>query len=126
MTQTRTEIKRAYRKLARKYHPDVSKEPDAEQRFKEISEAYEVLRDSEKRQAYDQLGSSWQQGQDFRPPPGWEFHTGGRRRLPATPISATSSSPCSAAPPRFAVRQHLRRRRPGGRRPPGWRLRRPW
>lgn len=66
------EIKRAYRKLARKYHPDVSKEPDAEQRFKELGEAYEVLKDPEKRTAYDQLGSGWQSGQDFRPPPDWE------------------------------------------------------
>ena len=78
---TQDEIKRAYRKLARKYHPDVSKEPDAEQRFKEIGEAYEVLKDPEKRAAYDQLGANWQQGQDFRPPPDWdqgfEFHGGG-------------------------------------------------
>ncbi len=78
---TQDEIKRAYRKLARKYHPDVSKEPDAEQRFKEIGEAYEVLKDPEKRAAYDQLGANWQAGQDFRPPPDWdqgfEFHGGG-------------------------------------------------
>lgn len=65
------DIKRAYRKLARKYHPDVSKEAKAEDRFKEIGEAYEVLRDPEKRAAYDQLGSSWQSEQDFTPPPGW-------------------------------------------------------
>lgn len=66
------DIKRAYRKLARKYHPDVSKEADAEDRFKEVQEAYEVLRDPEKREAYDNVGSSWQAGQDFRPPPDWE------------------------------------------------------
>jgi len=70
------EIKRAYRRLARKYHPDVSSEADAEQRFKEIGEAYEVLKDPEKRAAYDQLGSNWRAGQDFRPPPGWESHGG--------------------------------------------------
>lgn len=70
------DIKRAYRRLARKYHPDVSKEPDAEQRFKEVAEAYEVLKDPEKRQMYDQLGSNWRAGQDFRPPPEWEFHGG--------------------------------------------------
>ena len=69
---TQDEIKRAYRKLARKYHPDVSKEQDAEARFKELGEAYEVLKDPEKRSAYDQLGSQWQAGQDFRPPPDWQ------------------------------------------------------
>lgn len=74
------EIKQAYRKLARKYHPDVSKEADAEKRFKEIGEAYEVLKDSEKRAAYDQLGANWKSGQDFRPPPGWEFNMGGGPR----------------------------------------------
>jgi curved DNA-binding protein len=68
---TQDEIKRAYRKLARKFHPDVSKEKDAEERFKELQEAYEVLKDAEKRAAYDQLGSDWRQGQEFRPPPDW-------------------------------------------------------
>jgi curved DNA-binding protein len=66
------EIKRAYRKLARKYHPDVSKQADAEAKFKEVGEAYEVLKDPEKRAAYDQLGSQWRAGQDFHPPPGWD------------------------------------------------------
>jgi curved DNA-binding protein len=65
------EIKRSYRKLARKYHPDVSKEADAEARFKELGEAYTVLKDPEKRAAYDQLGKEWKAGQDFRPPPDW-------------------------------------------------------
>jgi curved DNA-binding protein len=78
---TQDEIKRAYRKLARKYHPDVSKEADSEERFKELGEAYEVLKDPEKRAAYDELGENWKSGQDFRPPPDWdqgfEFHGGG-------------------------------------------------
>jgi curved DNA-binding protein len=69
---TQDDIKRAYRKLARKYHPDVSKEPDAERRFKELGEAYEVLKDPEKRKAYDRFGANWKEGQDFRPPPDWE------------------------------------------------------
>jgi curved DNA-binding protein len=65
------QIKKAYRKLARKYHPDVSKEKNAKEKFQEVSEAYDTLKDAEKRAAYDQLGS-YQPGQDFRPPPGWE------------------------------------------------------
>jgi curved DNA-binding protein len=69
---TQDEIKRAYRKMARKYHPDVSKEEDSEEHFKALGEAYEVLKDPEKRAAYDQLGANWQQGQDFQPPPGWD------------------------------------------------------
>ena len=73
------EIKKSYRKLARKYHPDVSKEQNAEAQFKELGEAYEVLRDKEKRAAYDQLGQNWKQGESFSPPPGWEssFEFGG-------------------------------------------------
>ena len=73
------DIKRAYRRLARKYHPDVSKEADAEARFKEVGEAYEVLKDPEKREAYDRFGKDWKHGQEFRPPPGWErqFNFGG-------------------------------------------------
>jgi curved DNA-binding protein len=66
------DIRRAYRKLAQKHHPDVSKEKGAEERFKEIGEAYQALKDPEKRAAYDQLGSSYSPGQEFRPPPDWE------------------------------------------------------
>ena len=69
---TQDEIKRAYRKLARKHHPDVSKDADAEARFKELGEAYAVLKDPEKRAAYDQVGQNWKAGQDFQPPPGWD------------------------------------------------------
>jgi curved DNA-binding protein len=68
---TEAQIKQAYRKLARKYHPDVSKEPDAEARFKEVGEAYEVLRSPEKRAAYDRLGTGPRPGEEFRPPPDW-------------------------------------------------------
>ena len=73
------DVKRAYRRLARKYHPDVSKEADAESRFKEIGEAYEVLKDPGKRAAYDRFGKDWKHGQEFRPPPEWErrFDFGG-------------------------------------------------
>src|SRR3954468_19773336 len=72
------DIKKAYRRLARKYHPDVSKEANAEERFKEVSEAYETLREPEKRAAYDQLGQH-AAGQEFRPPPDWgqAFGAGG-------------------------------------------------
>ena len=69
---TEAQIKQAYRKLARKYHPDVSKEKDAEARFKEVGEAYEVLKSPEKRAAYDQLGQNHRPGEDFRPPPDWD------------------------------------------------------
>jgi len=69
---TDKEIRASYRQLARKFHPDVNKSPDAEAKFKEVGEAYEVLRDAEKRKRYDMLGSNWRAGQEFRPPPGWE------------------------------------------------------
>lgn len=71
------DIKKAYRKLARKYHPDVSKEANAEDKFKEVGEAYEVLRDAQKRAQYDQFGSNYRHGQSFNPPPGWEEDIGG-------------------------------------------------
>jgi len=66
------EIRKAYRKLARKFHPDVSKAPDAESKFKEIAEAYEVLGDPQKRGKYDEFGANYHSGDEFRPPPGWE------------------------------------------------------
>lgn len=69
---TQDDIKRAYRKLARKYHPDLSKLDDTEERFKEVGEAYEVLKDPEKRTAYDRMGSEWQNGEEFQPPPNWD------------------------------------------------------
>lgn len=81
---THDEIKKAYRKLVRKFHPDVNAGPDAalaEQKFKDVGEAYEVLHDPEKRAAYDRLGADWKEGQNFRPPPDWddgfEFSGGG-------------------------------------------------
>ena len=71
-TASADEIKLAYRKLARKYHPDVSQEPDAEARFKEVAEAYEVLHDAERRAAYDAIAVRHRRGQDYNPPPGWD------------------------------------------------------
>lgn len=76
-----SEIKSAYRKLTKKFHPDVNKEPGAAEKFKDINEAYEVLSDPEKKQRYDSLGSNWQEGADFTPPPGFEninFGAGGQ------------------------------------------------
>jgi len=74
------DIKKAYRKLAHKFHPDVSKEKDAKEKFQEVGEAYETLKNPEKRAAYDQLGSGFEAGQDFRPPPDWseQFGRGGK------------------------------------------------
>lgn len=78
---SQTDINKAYRQLARKYHPDVNKNPDAEEKFKQIGEAYAVLKDPDTRKKYDALGANWKAGQDFSPPPGWEgthfeFRTG--------------------------------------------------
>ena len=85
-TASTDDIKKAYRRLARKYHPDVSKEADAEKRMQEVNEAWAVLSDAEKRAAYDSLGSH-RPGEDFRPPPGWdsgfEFSGGGHGRQSA-------------------------------------------
>jgi len=81
-TASQAEIKGAYRKLARQYHPDVNKDKSAAEKFGEIGEAYEVLKDPEKRKKYDTLGANWKAGQDFTPPPGWEkaqFEFGGSR-----------------------------------------------
>ena len=121
-TATADDIKKSYRRLARKYHPDVSKEKDAEARFKEVQEAYEVLKDPEKRAAYDQLGSDWKSGEQFRPPPDWasgfEFRGGARggavQAVPAqgsvpeassrTKASAISSPRSSAAASPFGAR----------------------
>jgi len=82
------EIKKAYRRLARKYHPDVSREPNAKERFQEVAEAYETLKDKEKRAAYDGLGSH-RAGQDFQPPPDWQqrFHAGGMDDLGGIDLS---------------------------------------
>src|SRR5437764_11464841 len=72
-TASEEEIRKSFRKLARQYHPDVAKDKKtAEEKFKEINEAYEVLGDPEKRKKYDQLGANWKQGAEFRPPPGWQ------------------------------------------------------
>jgi curved DNA-binding protein len=94
---TQDEIKRAYRKLARKFHPDVSKEPDAEARFKEVAEAHEALIDPERRAAYDEIGQRHARGETFEPPPGWdsgfEFSgQGGARPGPNGPTSAADFS----------------------------------
>ncbi len=88
---TQDEIKRAYLVNARKYHPDINKAVDAEDKFKALGEAYEVLKDPEKRAAYDQLGQNWQAGQDFNPPPNWDagYEFSGRG------FSAQGSSPFS-------------------------------
>ncbi len=85
-TASDAEIKKAFRKLAREYHPDVAKDKKrAEEKFKEVNEAYEVLSDPEKRKRYDQLGANWKAGAEFRPPPGWEQFAGRRAHRGGTP-----------------------------------------
>src|SRR5262250_3704499 len=80
-TATEDEIRKSFRKLAREYHPDVAKNKKvAEEKFKEINEAYEVLSDPAKRKKYDELGPNWRAGAEFRPPEGWESFVGGRER----------------------------------------------
>jgi curved DNA-binding protein len=80
-TASDADVKKAFRKLAREYHPDVAKDKKrAEEKFKEVNEAYEVLGDPAKRKRYDELGANWKSGADFQPPPGWEGFTGQRRR----------------------------------------------
>ena len=79
-TASADEIKRAYRKLARQYHPDKNKAKGSEDKFKQANEANEVLSDPEKRRLYDQLGADWKAGQRFTPPPGWQFNQGQARR----------------------------------------------
>lgn len=119
-TATDDEVRKAYRKLARKYHPDVSKEPDAEARMRDINEANDVLRDKEKRSAYDQLADRVARGGspqgDFQPPPGWdegyEFHHAPGRGGPAdhAEFSEFFSSIFGNAQRRGAQRQNFRAR----------------
>src|ERR1041384_5530595 len=87
-TATDDEIRKSFRKLAREFHPDVAKKAGAEEKFKEINEAYEVLGDPEKRKKYDALGSSWRQG-GFTPPPGSQHRTW---RGPGSPNGAEGFS----------------------------------
>ncbi len=102
---TEAQIKTAYRKLARKYHPDVSKEKDAEARFKDLGEAYEVLKDPEKRAAYDQLGTGPRPGEKFRPPPdfgsGFEFGGAGGRNSSSSDFFESLFGRGAARGPRF-------------------------
>ena len=100
---TQDEIKRTYRKLARKLHPDINKDPKAESQFKELSEAYEVLGDVDKRAAYNQLGQARSAGEDFRPPPNWDEgfeYTGARSQAAESEFSDFFEQLFGAARPR--------------------------
>ena len=119
-TATEDEVRKAYRKLARKYHPDVSKEPDAEARMRELNEAHDVLRDKEKRAAYDQLADRVARGGspqgDFQPPPGWDegfefnYRPGGEGPADHADFSEFFSSVFGNAQRRGAQRQNFRAR----------------
>lgn len=94
------ELKKAFRKLSKKYHPDISKAKDAKAKFQQVSEAYEVLKDPEKRKRYDQLGRSYHAGEDFRAPPGWqgvEFNFGG-----GSPFGAGGAGGAGGVPSGFS------------------------
>ena len=113
-TASDDEIKKAFRKLARQYHPDVAKnKKQAEEKFKDINEAYEVLGDSAKRKKYDELGQNWSSGSEFRAPPGWMFRHS-RRASPWRPPWQELPWPLRDAPERVRVRfgrvQQRRRR----------------
>src|SRR5690349_21037254 len=92
-TASEDEIRKAFRKLARQYHPDVAgNKAGAEEKFKEINEAYEVLSDPEKRRKYDTLGPNWKAGPEFRPPPGWGGAGRGGQRGPEFEFEGTGFS----------------------------------
>lgn len=107
------EIRKAYRKLARKYHPDVSKEPDAAERMSELNEAYAALSDPQKRAAYDALGNRYGAGQEFQPPPDWnagfEFTDGGQSGAEAEAFSEFFSSLFGRGQRRAAAGDHRMR-----------------
>lgn len=119
-TASQDEIKHAYRKLARKYHPDVSKLADAEARFKDINEANEVLKDAEKRAAYDQVGKGFKAGQEFQPPPNWdagfEFRGGADRGQPGADFGGAGFDASDFFESLFGGRAGAGRSRGGARR----------